>query len=126
MEKKISLKRNDRVLSVFKALLCAYVTTGICLLILACLLYRFHLKENQVQIGITAVYIISTFLGGFLCGKMVKVRKYLWGLILGVLYYVLLLLVSFGVYKTVGQNGSTLITTFFLCAGGGMAGGMIS
>ena len=40
--------------------------------------------------------------------------------------FCLLLLITLGVYHTLNGDGANLVTTFILCAGGGMAGGMIS
>ena len=45
---------------------------------------------------------------------------------LGVIYFGLLLLITLGVYRTLNQDAANLMTTFVLCMGGGMAGGMIS
>ena len=62
-----------------KALLAAYVVTGILLIILALALYKFELNEGAVTAGVTAVYLISTFTGGLVVGKLAKVRRFLWG-----------------------------------------------
>ena len=45
---------------------------------------------------------------------------------LGIVYFGLLLLITLGVYRTLNGNAANLMTTFILCAGGGMAGGMLS
>jgi putative membrane protein (TIGR04086 family) len=76
--------------------------------------------------GITAIYVISTFAGGFFAGKLAKVRKFIWGLTTGVLYFSLLLLITLGIYHTIQGGGMGVLTTFLLCAGGGMLGGMVS
>ena len=109
-----------------KALLSAYVVTGILLIILALALYKFELNEGAVTAGVTAVYLISTFTGGLVVGKLAKVRRFLWGIVLGILYFALLLLVTVGIYRTFHGNSTEILVTFALCAGGGMAGGMIS
>ena len=105
-----------------KALLAAYVVTGILLIILALALYKFELNEGAVTAGVTAVYLISTFTGGLVVGKLAKVRRFLWG----ILYFALLLLVTVGIYRTFHGSSTEILVTFALCAGGGMAGGMIS
>ena len=74
-----------------KSLLCAYVVTGIMLLILTLLLYKAGLSEENVNAGITLTYVISTFAGGFVIGKLTGVKKFLWGLLTGILYFVLLM-----------------------------------
>ena len=109
-----------------KALLAAYVVTGILLIILALALYKFELNEGAVTAGVTAVYLISTFTGGLVVGKLAKVRRFLWGILLGILYFALLLLVTVGIYRTFHGSSTEILVTFALCAGGGMAGGMIS
>ena len=45
---------------------------------------------------------------------------------IGIAYFALLLLITLGVYRTLNGDSANLLTTFILCAGGGMAGGMIS
>lgn len=120
------LRKDSKVLWVLKALLVSYVVTGMLLLILAMLLYKFDLDEKSVSAGIIAIYVASTLIGGLVLGKMAKVRRFLWGVGLGIAYFALLLLISLGVYHTLEGNGTNVMTTFILCAGGGMIGGMIS
>ena len=118
--------KNAKMMWMLKALLASYIITGIFLIVLALLLYRFELNERIVSAAIVAIYVLSTFIGGFIIGKLVRVRRFLWGMSLGVIYFALLLLITLGVYRGLNGDGSNLLTTFILCAGGGMAGGMIS
>lgn len=111
---------------ILKSLLCAYVITGISLLVLTWLLYKMNLDESKVTAGIIVIYVLSTFIGGFVIGKKSRERKFLWGLLIGVLYFVLLFIVSLGLYRSVQGNGANILTTFLMCAGGGMLGGMVS
>ena len=128
MEKKNGGRQGieQRGADILKALLCTYVVTGILLLVLTLLLYKAGLSEENVNAGIILVYVISTFSGGFVIGKLTGMRKFLWGLLLGVIYFVLLLLISLGIYHSLQADVMNLVTTFLLCAGGGMLGGMIS
>lgn len=132
MDKKISGRAagergtEQAAVRMLKSLLCAYVVTGIMLLILTLLLYKAGLSEENVNAGIILTYVISTFAGGFVIGKLTGVKKFLWGLLAGILYFVLLLLISLGVYHSVQGELMNLLTTFLLCAGGGMLGGMVS
>ena len=128
MEKKTTGRPGieQTAVRILKALLCAYIVTGIMLLILTILLYKAGLSEENVNAGIILTYVISTFAGGFVMGKLTGTKKFLWGLLLGGLYFVLLLLISLGVYHTLQAEITNLLTTFLLCAGGGMLGGMVS
>ena len=67
-----------KVKGMLRGLLLAYGLTGIMLLLLAFLLFRFDLKENMVSMGIVVVYILSCFLGGIIAGRCAGTRKYLW------------------------------------------------
>lgn len=133
MEKKSSItgmsgrtEIGQRAIWMIKALLCAYVITGLLLLVLTLLLYKAGLSEEYVNAGITLIYVISTFAGGFVMGKLTGNRKFLWGLLTGCMYFILLILISLGVYHSFQSEISGMITTLLLCAGGGMLGGMIA
>lgn len=113
-------------MDMIKAQLCAYAVTGILLAILAVLLYKAGLSEENVNAGIMLIYAVSTFSGGFVIGKLTGAKKFLWGLLAGVLYFVLLLLISFGIWHTLQGVPAETAAAFVLCAGGGMLGGMVS
>ena len=124
MERK--LRKDAGVMWILKSLLVSYILTGVLLLLLAVALYKLELNEKAVSAAIVAIYIVSTLIGGIIIGKFARVRRYLWGLGLGIGYFALLLLITLGVYRTLNGDAANLVTTFVLCAGGGMAGGMLS
>lgn len=124
MERK--LRRDSKIIWLLKSLLAGYILTALLLLILALLLYKLDLGEQKVTMGIIVVYVISTFVGGFIMGKLVGEKKFLWGLMLGIIYFALLMLISLGVNHSLQSNGTNIVTTMLLCAGGGMLGGMVS
>ena len=126
MQKKAGDRKNieRRAVWMLKSLLCAYVVTGIFLAALALLLYKAGLGEEMVTGGILLIYVISSFSGGFVMGKLTGNRKFLWGMLTGILYFVLLFVITLGMYRFVETDIVNLFTTFLLCAGGGMLGGM--
>ena len=95
-------------------------------MLLALLLYRFSLQERLVNICIILVYIAVTFIAGLITGKRAGSRKFLWGLLTGVLYFVVLAMVSLIVNRSIHDVASNFMTVFLLCAGSGMLGGMVS
>lgn len=115
-----------KVMWVLKSLLASYIVTGILLLILTFLVYKFKLDEQIVVGTIVAIYAISTFMGGFIIGKLTEVRKFIWGMAIGSIYVLLLFLISYGVYREFNTNGLNVVTTIALCVGGGTLGGMLS
>ena len=112
----------DQAVRMLKALVASYIVTG--LLLTAGLLYRFELSEGKVRIMIIVTYILSCFAGGFLSGKMMKNKKFLWGILEGLLYFGIMLLVSLAVNRQLDQTAANFVTTMVLCLLGGMLGGM--
>ena len=115
-----------KVMWILKALLASYIITGILLVGLALLTYQFEWEEQIVLGVIVAIYVVSTFVGGFILGKLTRVKKYIWGFVIGFLYFAFLTLISYGIYREFSTNGMNVITTLVLCLGGGMLGGMLS
>ncbi|MCI9097338.1 MAG: TIGR04086 family membrane protein [Lachnospiraceae bacterium] len=124
MLKKLNL--SDRLTFILKCLLLSYLLTTGLLLLLALLLYRFELTEKVVSVCIIGIYILVTFLAGFLAGKREGSRKFLWGLLLGGLYFLILIVISLSVNQGMGEVGGNFFTVLILCCGSGMLGGMLS
>lgn len=124
MLKKLTF--SSRLTFVLKSLLISYLLTAGLLLLLALFLYKFSLTEKIVSLCITGIYILVTFLAGFLAGKREGSRKFLWGLLMGCLYFIILTLVSLIVNHGMGDLSSGYFTTLVLCAASGMLGGMLS
>ncbi len=109
-----------------RTMIVSYLITAVLLLILTFLLYRFRLPEAQVNGGIYVIYIVSCLIGGFLAGKSMKTRRFLWGLLAGVLYFAILYAVSMLQDTSVASDASRLLTVLGFCAASGMIGGMVS
>ena len=116
----------EKAVFIIKCMLGAYILTAGLLLLLAFILYRFGLSEKVVSVCIIAIYIVVTFLAGLLAGKREGKRTFLWGLLMGVLYFGILTAVSLVVNKGLEDVAGNMLTVFFLCAGSGMLGGMVS
>ena len=121
-----NMQKNIKVIWWIKSLLASYIVTGILLLVLTFFMYKFELNEKIVSAAIVGIYVVSTLIGGMIIGKLTKSKRCLWGMVLGILYFVLLLLITLGVYRTLNGDSVSIVTSLILCAGGGMTGGMIS
>ena len=87
-------QQDQKILSALVILVLSYVLTAGCLLLLAFILYKFRISENVVNMAVIVIYICMTFFAGFVAGKRFKVKKFLWGLILGSVYFLILTVVS--------------------------------
>lgn len=109
-----------------KNLLITYILTGILLVVLSFALYKFRLKEGQIRIGVNAVYILTCLFGGMLMGKAIGQRRFFWGLLLGLTYFLVLFAASFLINKGLTGSSQQILTTLAMCAASGTAGGMLS
>ena len=114
------------VLKVLSTLLIMYILTGVALFVLAFLLYKMELTENIVTIGITAIYVVSGLLGGIIIGKRMKTRRFLWGIIMGAAYFLVLLIGSALLNRGLTSDMQHIGLTLVMCMGAGMIGGMVS
>ncbi len=111
---------------VIRGLIVSYAVTGVLLAILAFAVYKLHLTETIADIAIIAIYVVVTFIGAFIVGKRVKERKFVWGLILGMLYIAIITAAAFAISHAFHVPNTADITTALLCVGGGLVGGMLS
>lgn len=118
------LSENSKTMG--KILLFMYGITAILLFLLALLVQKAGFGEGAISVGISSVYVFSCLWGGFLAGKVQKVRKFLWGILTGVLYIAVMLGITLIVKKGFDGSFVSFIVNFLLCLGGGMLGGMVS
>lgn len=63
-----------RIRAVLKSLLFAYALTGVLLLLLAFALFSFVWGKLWLTVGITAVYVLACFMGGFMACRILAQR----------------------------------------------------
>ena len=127
MQTGIDGKIDGKKIAIFigGCLLIAYLVTGLLLLLLAFLAYKANLSEQGSRIGILVIYVLSSFVAGFITGKKSKKRKFLFGAMMGICYFVVLLLLSLGIHDKVAPGAFAKWSAGLLCMGGGMLGGML-
>ena len=118
--------RLDYAKDVVVSILGSYVVTFLGILVLALVLLMFQITESSVDIGILVIYILAGLSAGFIAGKRTGNRKFLWGMISGTGYFLILLLLSVVLGQDVSHLGNDLITTLLICIGSGTLGGMLS
>ena len=117
---------NKIVLKVLSTLLIMYILTGAALFLLAFLLYKMELTENVVTIGIMVIYVVAGLVGGIIIGKRMKTRRFLWGIIMGAAYFLVLLIGSVLMNRGLTSDGLHIAMTLLMSMGAGMIGGMVS
>ena len=121
-----SFSKNTRVIYILEALVFSYIITGLLLLLISFLMLKLELASIVISSTINFAYIVSAFTGGFFIGKKTEQKKFIWGLIIGILYYVILMLVSLMMNRVGALPLGSLFTVFIITGLSGMLGGMIS
>lgn len=112
--------------ALLRSLFFSYLLSGILLFLLSFVLYKLKLKEEQINTAVYGVYVAACLAGGFLAGKALQTRRFFWGLLSGILYFLILFGVSWAMNRGSGPDLTHASTVLACCAAGGMAGGMMS
>lgn len=111
---------------VIKTILVMYIITGLLLILLAFLASKVEKPDVVAHIGVIVIYVVSCMLGGYMIGKWKKRQKFLWGLLAGTVYVVILLAIGIIIGMGSLPNPIAALTTILVCMGSGMLGGMVS
>ncbi|WP_455715934.1 TIGR04086 family membrane protein [Anaerosporobacter sp.] len=109
-----------------KALFFSYIVTTVILFLLSFILFKVQIPSGVVSVGVILAYILSTFVGGFFIGKKVEAKKFLWGLVIGAIYFMIIIIISIVMNKAAFGSAGSIVTVLGMCLLGGMLGGMIS
>lgn len=111
---------------ILRGLVLAGIVSAAALMILALLMLKLQPDTNKIELGIMVTYALSCLLGGWYGGRKMERKKYLWGLLLGALYFLLLFAVSGMGDREVQPGVVHSLAVFVLCSACGMLGGMIA
>lgn len=116
----------NTIMRIGKVVLLEYVLTALLLLLVTVLLYRVGLSEKATLLCVRMIYVVVNLIGGLFIGKVVGSRKFLWGAVTGISYFVIISGVSFLIHKGFYMETQTAIIACLLCLAGGLVGGMLS
>lgn len=109
-----------------KTLLLSYGMTVLLLLGLSFLMYQMKLGAKQAAWGVMVIYLLTCAVGGFLTGRRVGSRRLLWGSLSGVLYFLVLFLLSLGMGEGLQGDMREVLTALAACLAGSAIGAVIS
>ena len=90
------------------------------------LMYQFDMSYTVGCAMLLVAYLIPTMFAGWRMGKQVEKRQFVWGMLLGLGYFLLLLFVSFIGNNYFFGNYQKLVLVGVICIFSGMFGGMLS
>lgn len=87
-------KNKSPLVAVLLGLAAAVFVTILLLLLLTVLIYNTDISGTVSGIMMVAIYVLGPFAGAFVLGKIMKKKRFLWGMLLGVVYFALFVLLS--------------------------------
>lgn len=120
------MQKRSKPVTLLISLLGSWIITAVLLVLLAAAMLKFQLEEGKIAAAVTVIYLVSAFLGGRIAGKKAETKKYLWGLLTGMCYFAVLLLMTLILKRNINPSSIQTMTTACLCLGGGMLGGMLA
>ena len=124
--KVVRMDMGKKGLYMIQSLVFAYIATGILLCLLAFIIYQSNAGMKIANLGITLTYILASVFAGILIGSKIGKKKFLWGFAAGMLYFMILTLISWIFQKNIVLFSTERITACFLCIAGGTLGGMLA
>lgn len=109
-----------------RSLLIAYLLSGIFLLFLSFALYKRNLSEPFTNAAVYMLYAAACLAGGFCAGKSAGSRRFFWGLLIGICYALILVILSLLFQGSKIPSFQHILPLWGCCIGGGIAGGIFS
>ena len=106
------------------SLLISYLISGILLLLLSFAVWKMQISEQMTGTLILGVYALSCLVGGFASARLIRSRRFFWGLLTGLLNVLVLVAVSWLFGQEESRYSSRLISIVICCAVSGMIGGI--
>lgn len=122
MEQQVNAEK--LVKGILAGWLVSAVMTVVLIFLAALLIYLTDMGSGGIKISVFIIYILSALSGGWLAGHRIKYRKFLWGLAVGILYYLTVCMVS-ALSGGMSDGLTVRIPAVLICLGSGMLGGML-
>lgn len=124
MEKREGIKHYGSAM--IRGLILSAVLSAFLILAVAFVMMKFSPGDTLTGWMVFGIYFFASLSGGTAAGRRAGSRRFVWGLCLGILYYLGWLLLSLSTVKSVPTDLTHAWITGGICMLGGMAGGILS
>lgn len=124
MKEKV-VRETGAWLSYLKYLLLSYLLTGFLLMLLSMVQCLVDVPDGAINFSLTMIYIVSAGVAGFLAGMRAESRSFLFGLLMGGAYFLLLTWISVGYSGEGLEWNRKFISVMLMCLFSGMLGGIV-
>ena len=116
----------SRATYLLKSVLISYLSTLFLLLFISFIMLLTGMSTGATSIAVIITYVVSAFSGSFYMGKHVEQKRYIWGLIVALIYFMIYILISLMTNQDTSIQFFEYVQTFFIVVCSGMLGGMLS
>lgn len=121
--KKTNEKNKEaNIVPLAKGVIGAYIITFSVFIIYGVLLTYTAMTEKNIQLIVMLTTVISTFVAGLICSFNMKNKGLLYGSLSGLLYAVIMIMISFCVLPKVTIGSKAIITAILAVSAGGIGG----
>lgn len=114
-----------KLIQVVKVVAAAMIVSVLLIFICAFLAYKLRLGSPQIALLVTVIYAVGSFIAGFGMGHLRREKRLLWGICAGVLYFLVIILISLMVSRRIGSDGAKIVRNLFICVAAGGVGGIL-
>ena len=118
--------KSKNVIGFFVILMGMLVISAVILAVISAVMLNGHMNPGFIGGGVVAAYVISSLIGGFCIGQIRGKQKFLWGALMGLGYFLVLLLVGNVIYHQGLTMNFQTISSGIICVVAGMIGGMLA
>ncbi len=109
-----------------KVLVAEVVVSGVLLLVAAYAMLKLCPSDQTLNYYVMAIYAASSFVGGMIAGKSMGTRRFVWGIVAGMVYVAVVLVIALAVRGNVASGSVGLVRLIVPSVLAGMLGGMMS
>lgn len=120
------MEKGRTIKALTSGVLAALLVSVVLILLFAFVTLKLQPDTGKMELMIMVIYVLANLVGGWCCGHRQNRRKFVWGLLVGIVYFLLVFLISGMSEQQVQPEISGSLLALVLCAAGGMVGGMLS
>ena len=120
LEGFVFMKKSGDALRFLIILVGMLVVSALVLAVVTAFMLKGHMTAGIISGGVIAAY------GGFCIGQVKGRQKFLWGLLIGLCYFLVLFLTGKMIYHSGADFGFQTVSSGMICAVAGMIGGMLA
>ncbi len=115
-------KPNQAIVSLTKGSIFSYIITGVVFIIYGLLLTYTDTTEKNMQLIVMITTVVSVLIGGIIASKGVNSKGLIFGMLVGIVYALIMVMVSFCILPTIKITSKMVMIIILSLSSGGIGG----